>query len=189
MGLLTRTGMPPGIRPPPPIGRADERSHARVPPATTLCSRCPGPVLPKRVASHGEGREHGARDGASAHDPAASSSTDHTVTRDTIAPSVTSNQPAGQADPTNASTISFTVVFSEAVTGPGTVRRDEPRLHPEGPGRGLRARPAAELPQPRIRHHSTTARRQLGLKDPLQLPVGGTEPGRGTRDRASRRVQ
>ena len=35
------------------------------------------------------------------------------------APSVTVNQAAGQADPTNASPIHFTVVFSEAVTGFG----------------------------------------------------------------------
>ena len=32
-------------------------------------------------------------------------------------PTVTINQAAGQADPTNASPINFTVVFSEAVTG------------------------------------------------------------------------
>ncbi|MGI8653732.1 MAG: ExeM/NucH family extracellular endonuclease [Pyrinomonadaceae bacterium] len=36
---------------------------------------------------------------------------------DTTAPSVTINQAAGQADPTNTSPINFTVVFSEAVTG------------------------------------------------------------------------
>jgi len=47
----------------------------------------------------------------------ASTSTDNMVTRDTTAPSVTINQAATQADPTNGSSISFTVVFSEAVTG------------------------------------------------------------------------
>ena len=36
---------------------------------------------------------------------------------DTTAPTVTINQAAGQADPTSASPINFTVVFSEAVTG------------------------------------------------------------------------
>ena len=46
----------------------------------------------------------------------ASTSTDNTVTYDTTAPTVTINQAAGQADPTNASPIHFTVVFSEAVT-------------------------------------------------------------------------
>ena len=48
---------------------------------------------------------------------AASTSTDNTVTRDTVGPSVTINQASGQADPTNGSTINFTVVFSEPVTG------------------------------------------------------------------------
>ena len=46
----------------------------------------------------------------------ASTSTDNTVTWDVVAPTVTINQAAGQADPTNASPINFTVVFSEAVT-------------------------------------------------------------------------
>ncbi len=36
---------------------------------------------------------------------------------DDIAPTVTVNQAAGQADPTNAAPIRFTVIFSEAVTG------------------------------------------------------------------------
>ncbi|HVF75249.1 MAG TPA: Ig-like domain-containing protein [Acidimicrobiales bacterium] len=40
-----------------------------------------------------------------------------TVRIDTTAPTVTINQKAGQADPTNASPVEFTVVFSEAVTG------------------------------------------------------------------------
>ena len=47
---------------------------------------------------------------------AASTSTDNTVTYDNVAPTVTINQAAGQADPTNASPINFTVVFSETVT-------------------------------------------------------------------------
>ena len=47
----------------------------------------------------------------------ASTTTDNTVTYDATAPDVTINQAAGQADPTNASPISFTVVFSEPVTG------------------------------------------------------------------------
>ncbi len=47
----------------------------------------------------------------------ASTSTDNTVTYDTTPPTVTINQAAGQADPTNASPINFTVVFSEPVTG------------------------------------------------------------------------
>jgi hypothetical protein len=56
-----------------------------------------------------------------AHDAAgngntASTSTDNTVTYDGTAPTVTINQAVGQADPTNGSTINFTVVFSEAVS-------------------------------------------------------------------------
>jgi phosphodiesterase/alkaline phosphatase D-like protein len=49
---------------------------------------------------------------------AASTSTDNTVTYnvDTTPPTVTINQAVGQADPTSASPINFTVVFSEAVT-------------------------------------------------------------------------
>ena len=48
---------------------------------------------------------------------AASTSTDNTVTYDTRRPTVTINQAAGQADPTNALADHFTVVFSEPVTG------------------------------------------------------------------------
>ena len=48
---------------------------------------------------------------------AASTSTDHQVTYDIDRPSVTINQAGGQADPTGASPILFTVVFSESVTG------------------------------------------------------------------------
>ncbi|HUP92164.1 MAG TPA: Calx-beta domain-containing protein [Solimonas sp.] len=47
---------------------------------------------------------------------AASTSADNTVTFDAIAPTVTINQAAGQADPSNDSDIDFTVVFSEATT-------------------------------------------------------------------------
>src|SRR5437773_124788 len=50
----------------------------------------------------------------------ASTSTDNSVSftpPDTTPPSVTINQAAGQADPTSASPINFTAVFSEAVSG------------------------------------------------------------------------
>ncbi len=50
----------------------------------------------------------------------ASTSTDNTVTYNGIVdppPTVTINQAAGQADPTGASPINFTVVFNETVTG------------------------------------------------------------------------
>src|SRR5437870_5653033 len=50
----------------------------------------------------------------------ASTSTDNSVTftpADTTPPSVTINQAAGQADPTSSSTINFTAVFSEPVSG------------------------------------------------------------------------
>jgi hypothetical protein len=47
---------------------------------------------------------------------AASTSADNKVAFDNVAPTVTINQAAGQADPTNASPINFTVVFSEPVT-------------------------------------------------------------------------
>jgi N,N-dimethylformamidase beta subunit-like protein len=46
-----------------------------------------------------------------------STSTDNTVSFDAARPTVTINQAAGQPDPTNASPINFTVVFSEAVSG------------------------------------------------------------------------
>jgi hypothetical protein len=48
---------------------------------------------------------------------ATSTSTDNTVTVDTVRPTVTINRAASQADPSNSSTIHFTVVFSEPVTG------------------------------------------------------------------------
>src|SRR2546430_3399854 len=50
----------------------------------------------------------------------ASTSTDNSVSftpPDTTPPSVTINQAAGQADPTNSSPINFTAVFSEPVSG------------------------------------------------------------------------
>jgi hypothetical protein len=47
----------------------------------------------------------------------ASTSTDNTVTFNDVAPTVTIEQIAGQADPTNSSPITFAVHFSEAVTG------------------------------------------------------------------------
>jgi hypothetical protein len=46
----------------------------------------------------------------------ASTSVDNTVTYDTLSPTVTIEQAAGQADPTNNSPINFQVVFSEPVT-------------------------------------------------------------------------
>ena len=45
-----------------------------------------------------------------------STSTDNVVTYDTSGPTVTVNQATGQADPTNASTINYTAVFSEVTT-------------------------------------------------------------------------
>lgn len=46
-----------------------------------------------------------------------STGTDNQVTRDTQAPAVTIQQASGQADPTNATSIIFDVVFSKPVTG------------------------------------------------------------------------
>src|SRR5262249_40924978 len=45
-----------------------------------------------------------------------STSTDNTVNYDITAPTVTINQAGTQVDPTNGTTIHFTVVFSETVT-------------------------------------------------------------------------
>lgn len=50
----------------------------------------------------------------------ASTSTDNTVTFDNVAPSVAITEAAGQVDPTAGSTINYTVVFSEPVTGFGS---------------------------------------------------------------------
>ena len=47
----------------------------------------------------------------------ASSSTDNQITFDKSEPTVTINQAATQADPTNVSPVNFTVVFNEPVTG------------------------------------------------------------------------
>jgi hypothetical protein len=47
----------------------------------------------------------------------ASTSTDNTVKYDVTAPTATIDQAAGQTDPTNGSTINFTVVFNEPMTG------------------------------------------------------------------------
>src|SRR3989449_39610 len=54
-----------------------------------------------------------ARDAAGNRSPSAPV----TVTVDNVAPTVTINQAAGQADPTNAAPINFTVAFSEPVSG------------------------------------------------------------------------
>jgi glucose/arabinose dehydrogenase len=62
----------------------------------------------------------GAATDAAGNASLASTSTDNAVTfssADTTAPAVTINQAAGQADPTGASPINFTVTFSETVTG------------------------------------------------------------------------
>jgi hypothetical protein len=48
---------------------------------------------------------------------ATSASASVSVNGDTVPPTVTINQAAGQADPTNNGTVNFTVVFSESVTG------------------------------------------------------------------------
>ncbi len=50
---------------------------------------------------------------------AQSASTDNTITYSPVVATVTVNQMAGQADPTNRSPINFTVVFGSAVTGFG----------------------------------------------------------------------
>ena len=65
------------------------------------------------IASLAAGVAHDAAGNASV----ASTSTSNSVTYNTTAPSVTINQAAAQPDPTNATPINFTVVFSEAVTG------------------------------------------------------------------------
>ena len=52
---------------------------------------------------------------AAGHPNLASTSTDNTVTYDTTPPGVTINQAAAQADPTAASPVNFTVVFTESV--------------------------------------------------------------------------
>ncbi|HEX6125138.1 MAG TPA: FG-GAP-like repeat-containing protein [Pyrinomonadaceae bacterium] len=54
---------------------------------------------------------------ATGNPSSASTSTDNGVFLDTVAPSVTVNQAAGQQDPTSSQPITFTAVFSEAVSG------------------------------------------------------------------------
>jgi uncharacterized repeat protein (TIGR01451 family) len=66
-----------------------------------------GPVTAKYLAN-------------SALDAAGNSNTDSntiSITYDTVSPTVTINQKAGQADPTSATPINFTATFSEVVTG------------------------------------------------------------------------
>ena len=65
------------------------------------------------IASVNAGVAHDAGNNANS----ASTSSDNTVTYDNVAPTVTINQAAGQADPTGVSPINFTVTFSESVTG------------------------------------------------------------------------
>jgi hypothetical protein len=66
------------------------------------------------IADVAAGVAHDAAENANVASP---SEDDNTVTYDATPPAVTINQAAGQADPTNNSTINFTVVFSEPVTG------------------------------------------------------------------------
>ena len=75
------------------------------------------------IATIGGGRRHRRR----GQPQRGSTSTDNTVTWDVTAPTVTINQAVGQADPTNASPINFTVVFSEAVDRLRHRRRDRSR--------------------------------------------------------------
>src|SRR5437870_13246361 len=86
----------------------------------------------------------------------ASTSTDNSVSFDATPPTVTINQAAGQADPTSASPINFTAVFSKPVSGftgtdvtiggtaggtktvtvsGGPSRSDEPRVGKDSAGR------------------------------------------------------
>src|SRR5207302_457515 len=59
----------------------------------------------------------GAAQDAAGNANTASTSTDNSVSFDATRPTVTINQAAGQADPTNASPINFTAVFSRPVSG------------------------------------------------------------------------
>ena len=61
-------------------------------------------------------------------------SSDNTVTFDSTSPTVTIDQAAGQADPSNSSPLNFTVMFSEAVTGfaSGDVTLSGTAGHPVG---------------------------------------------------------
>src|SRR5262249_41165377 len=62
----------------------------------------------------------GAAQDAAGDISSASTGTDNSVTYDTIAPAVTINVAASQANPTNPSLIHFIVVFGEPVPGFGT---------------------------------------------------------------------
>ena len=75
-----------------------------------------GTVIATIAAGSNSPSTSGAQD-AAGNGNTASTSTDNTVTYDTTKPTVTINQAAGQNDPTNASPINFTVVFSESVSG------------------------------------------------------------------------
>ena len=59
----------------------------------------------------------GAATNAAGYSSLASVSTDDTVHFDTLAPTVTINQAASQADPTNGTSVTFAVHFDEPVTG------------------------------------------------------------------------
>src|SRR5437016_3422023 len=71
----------------------------------TTAGTVPAPI-PAGVAQDAAGNIH-----------AASTTTDNSVSFDATPPTVTINQAAGQADPTSASPINFTAVFSEPVSG------------------------------------------------------------------------
>ena len=58
-----------------------------------------------------------------------STSSDNTVYFDNVWPSVTINRAVGQSNPTDDSSVTFDVKFSEAVTGFDAVRRDPGRQH------------------------------------------------------------
>ena len=82
---------------------------------------------------------------AAGNSNAASTSTDNSVTYDNAAPTVTVNQASGQADPTNASPINFTVVFSESVTGFAAAD-----VTLAGTAAGGTSRPSSPVPAPPI---------------------------------------
>jgi hypothetical protein len=73
-----------------------------------------GTVIASIPAGSNSPSTSGAQD-AAGNGNQASTSTDHTVTWKGSKPSLTINQAAGQNDPSNASPINFTVVFSESV--------------------------------------------------------------------------
>jgi hypothetical protein len=118
----------------------------------------------------------GAFDGA-ANTNEASTSTDNTVTYDNVAPTVTVNQAAGQADPTNDPSIEFTVVFSESVTGVGagdfTVGGTAPGAHVDSvSGSGTT--------------YTVTVHGAIGSGTvTLTMPAGGASDGAGNTSAAS----